>query len=170
MTACGRAARFGLGGLTVAAWVLAAFALAARVDLVALQVDQGAAVDPQYRGVAIAAALTFGGLGYGVLLGSLQLLGRLGDRLLQRMATTPVVACRVTVDLLLVAALAADLVRDVDTARLGTALPLVSALIVAGPVFLAHRRFRRSVDTATNVLAGSIAAVIGGSVLLVLGV
>lgn len=165
-------ARYALGALSVAAWVLAALALAARADLVALQVDQGAAVDPDYRGVAVAAALTFGGLGYGVLLASLQLLGRLGDRMLRRMAPAPVpvVACRVTVDLLLVAALAADLLRDLDTARLGTALPPAAVLLVAAAVLLAHRRFRRSVGIATNVVAGSIAIVIGGSVLMVLGV
>lgn len=165
-------ARCALGALSAAAWALAALALMARADLVALQVDRGAAVDPGYRGVAVAAAMTFGGLGYGALLASLQLLGRLGDRMLSRMSPmlVPVVACRVTVDLMLVATLAADLLRDVDTARLGTALPPATVLLVAAPVFLAHRGFRRSVGIATNVLAGSIAVVIGGSVLVVLGV
>lgn len=60
-----------------------------------------------------------------MLLASLQLLGRLVARRLRRMAPAPVpvLARRVTVDLLLVVALAADLLRDLDTARLGTALP-----------------------------------------------
>ncbi|MDN5747554.1 MAG: hypothetical protein L0H64_03380 [Pseudonocardia sp.] len=59
----------------------------------------------------------------------MQMLGRIGDRLLRRATRVAgrFVACRLTVDLLLVAALSADLVRGADTVVLfGVCVVLVA--------------------------------------------
>lgn len=154
--------------IVLASWTLLGLALLARTDLVEQQVA-AVPVDPEYRGVAVGAAMTFTVLGHAALLTSLQLAARWADRLLRRLWWTAYRpgAARLTLGTVLVVALAADLVRGVDAARLGDAIPFVTAPVLAVMILALHHRLWRQSRGATGVLGW---AVVVGLACLTVGV